>query len=231
MKAEGEFPSRSSEAIPVRDAALEMLKSIPGHAEYYKEKINIARDRVEQATLENDSNRGAYVSNVSSYQNLFFRVIHNVPTVETVTVLGSFLHDDRAIDRATEPGTNSLTGELLIEDRPTRHEKYNSQIASEIMAAYRKWFKEIETGKRTFRFIGDPQEYDLKNPAPEKRGAPCGNSRTAKREGVIEIWPPSSRIDADDNGAKLTAPEVGQATLFHRTGNGAGRSWLVVLEK
>lgn len=40
----------------------------------------------------------------------------------------------------------------------------------ELAPFYRKWYDEVKEGRRTFRFIGDPQEYDLNGPAIRKKG-------------------------------------------------------------
>ncbi|MCB1133338.1 MAG: hypothetical protein KDN05_19610, partial [Verrucomicrobiae bacterium] len=34
---------------------------------------------------------------------------------------------------------------------------------------WRQWYQEIKDGKRTFRFEGDPTEYDLDGPAPKQK--------------------------------------------------------------
>jgi len=57
---------------------------------------------------------------------------------------------------------------LPIANSPTEEIRHSGQI-DDGLKAWRQWYAEVKDGRRTFRFIGDPVDYDLRGPS--KRGA------------------------------------------------------------
>lgn len=170
---------------PVFHAAQAALLSIPGHAEYFRDQINEARAKVEEAKA------GTSISNVAHYRGLLsnevrygFPTLSHLPSVETVGVLGEFLFDERGYVRPPpQPTLSDL--ELVIVDSPVFRRAAdalsalpieNKPVSAEAqflfpedVLPWRQWYEEIKSGKRTFRFEGDPTEYDLKGPAPKEK--------------------------------------------------------------
>lgn len=155
------------------------LLSIPGHAEYFGNRINEEREKVDR--LRAEGNEYATTSDLYHAQRYGFETLSYLPSVETVRVLGSFLEDDRGKDRMFGP-SGERSGEfpnrgfaaqtlaqLPIANKPATDPEDVRKGTTVLSATYLKWFKEVESGKRTFRFIGDPVDYDLRGPS--KRGA------------------------------------------------------------
>ena len=59
-----------------------------------------------------------------------------------------------------------ITLSVLIDSPPV--EKSGS-LRGEVFEAWRRWHEEVKAGQRTFRFVGDPTEYDLNGPAPKEK--------------------------------------------------------------
>ena len=66
-----------------------------------------------------------------------------------------------------------------IRDKPFKLPLTMENVA-DAQAAWQLWYEQIKSGKRTFRFEGDPTEYDLKGPAPGQKLAHI--SRDRKRD-------------------------------------------------
>jgi len=178
---------------PVFTAAKKTLLSIPGHAEYFGNRINEEREKLDRRRAEGKelSVPGAGAGDLSSAQERGLRILTYLPSVETVRVLGEFLSDERGAGNELSR-SGDLTGEfpthkmamaalskLPIANSPTGPITNSEQIADGLKS-WRQWYSEVKEGRRTFRFIGDPVDYDLRGPS--KRGAigPQGD-RTEKR--------------------------------------------------
>jgi hypothetical protein len=115
-----------------------------------------------------------------------FGVLKHLPSAETVRVLGSLLDDERGryIPDPARP--------LHWEDEMAANfmGKSNCELAVTSLAAlplvakpvgapsakafddvpaWRQWYREIAEGRRTFRFEGDPTEYDLDGPVSAEK--------------------------------------------------------------
>jgi hypothetical protein len=53
-------------------------------------------------------------------------------------------------------------------DKPFKDPITESNVA-DANAAWLLWYEQIKSGNRTFRFEGDPTEYDLNGPAPKQK--------------------------------------------------------------
>ena len=149
------------------------LLAIPGHAEYYRDRIlEVQKTRDEaMGKLEYSGKAGDYRIEL---QNAMATLEH-LPSPETVRVLGDFLSDYSA---------NPLSPQDNMKESPNCHHavvalchlplmskpantKYGYEAADDL-PAWQLWYEEIKSGKRTFRFEGDPTEYTLEGPAPKK---------------------------------------------------------------
>lgn len=163
--------------LEVAAKARAALLAIPGHAEYYRDRILKARAAYDEPSDEKIRHLHEWIGEQEG-----FRVLALLPSVENVRVLGEFLADDRG--KIGGPGPPPV----MDEGRPM--ESANSgralqtlhalplvrkPVASEHvypdkdLEAYRLWYAQIKSGKRTFRFEGDPTEYDLDGPAPPEK--------------------------------------------------------------
>ncbi|RYD82697.1 MAG: hypothetical protein EOP84_09020 [Verrucomicrobiaceae bacterium] len=106
-----------------------------------------------------------------------------LPSVETVRVLGKFLSDERGY---TKLPLNPTIKEIEAAGREVPNCKGAAKalvclpfvskpldkdwmtMTYEDVAPWREWYEQIKAGNRTFRFEGDPTEYDLNGPASKQ---------------------------------------------------------------
>ena len=171
------------------------LLSIPGHAEYYRDRISRSRQIVDdyKAAKAEDpafqSAAGTGINQLVSEQGSGFQILENLPSVETVRVLGEFLSDDRgaeiSFDEQINTGETSNDGlamsaisRLGIANAPTPPIRVAEDMNRKL-ESWKHWYAEVKAGRRTFRFEGDPVDYDLRGPS--KRGAIVPEERVSKR--------------------------------------------------
>ncbi|MCU0781756.1 MAG: hypothetical protein MUF04_11730, partial [Akkermansiaceae bacterium] len=169
----------SDEYRELFEEARKTLSSIPGVHEYYRARIVDARDEWEEAperlrnTIFYDAVQPSWVG---------FSVLKHLPSAETVRALGSLLDDERGryipdparplhwedemaanfIGKSNcELAVTSLAALPLV----AKPVGAPSAKAFDDVPAWRQWYREIAEGRRTFRFEGDPTEYDLDGPA------------------------------------------------------------------
>jgi hypothetical protein len=173
------------EANEVRKILLDSVLVIPGHAEYF-------RDRILQKRLEYEAVKGRVHIDVeakkrfslSDMQDDGFRTLACLPSVETVRVLCEFLSDERGyIKLPPNPTLNDMEATAglypnckmaakALSTLPFVFKPLNkkwSNVTFEDVHPWRLWYEQIKAGNRTFRFEGDPTEYDLNGPAPKEK--------------------------------------------------------------
>lgn len=148
------------------------LLSIPGHAEYYQDRLLKAQE------LYKTRRDGPSCSEYRDEQMYAFQTLPHLPSPETVRVYGEMLFNDWAppgnedaiasekLPLLSDRSTGGLS-RLPIENKPFREALSQANFA-DAQAAWRQWYEEIKSGKRTFRFVGDPVDYDLEGPAPKE---------------------------------------------------------------
>lgn len=143
----------------------ELLLSTPGHAEYYEKRIlRLWNDFREK--LKNDPSK----ANGSTYlggTHYDFPVLRHLPSPETVRVLGDMILETEIIDTGECP-TIHLASQALQElhhlplaSKPVQN---HDVFSDRDLETYRLWYSQIKAGNRTFRFVGDPNEYTLAGP-------------------------------------------------------------------
>ncbi|RYD21302.1 MAG: hypothetical protein EOP88_11870 [Verrucomicrobiaceae bacterium] len=166
---------------PVFHAAQAALLSIPGHAQYYRDRILNARLEYEKVKGQGEIEKEAGTrTELSNAQTEGFRTMAYLPSVETVRVLGEFLADERGYTKLPPDPTMKEIQEagrevpnckgaakalvcLPFVSKPL--DKNWMTLTYEDVAPWREWYEQIKAGNRTFRFEGDPTEYDLNGPA------------------------------------------------------------------
>lgn len=158
--------------IEVYKRVQEILISTPGHAEYFGRKI---------AKTPRNSDR-----------NYWYQYLANMPSPETVRVLGELLADDSERPELADDDSNleaymmampnsdraveALT-KLLDNPPPNGFPDY---IFSRDLETWRNWYEDVKSGRQTFRFKGDPVHYDLREPSKRSEVLP-NTSRSGKR--------------------------------------------------
>jgi len=160
---------------PVFRAAQAALLAIPGHAEFYRERIIKARAHL-ALHLTDPGEGGPAAAKWRDAQVDARKVLMNLPSPETVRVLGELLsetwiypqNDDDGL-RAASTAVYSLGAlyRLPLANKPARTQHDHEVLAD--LPAWQAWFEQIKVGNRTFRFQGDSTEYDLNGPAPKEK--------------------------------------------------------------
>ncbi len=183
----GDKPNLTDEENTVFRRSQAMLLAIPGHAQYYRDRINAAREKMEMALKSgNDADYATFRHTLSDEVMYGFRTLQQLPSVETVRVLGEFLFDERGYVKVPSDNTTEKQRYESIKHGPVFHKAAGGLDTLPIVAKpmkrppqgydspeettpWRQWYQEIKDGKRTFRFEGDPTEYDLDGPAPKEK--------------------------------------------------------------
>lgn len=170
----------------VRRAFQEALLSIPGHAEYYGKQIKAAeKDVVEALQTVGLERAGTAKARLLRVQTEAFGTLEALPSPETVRVLGELLDDpwgfEPGMDRTVQAVRFKTYGEsphsgmaMIALARLPLETRANNTPANKIsydadIGAWTLWYEQIRAGTRTFRFIGDPQEYSLAGPVPQAK--------------------------------------------------------------
>jgi hypothetical protein len=158
------------EKRPVFNEALSTLQAIPGHAEYYRDKILAAQVEVKEHL--DSADLGARLGRYTNEKSAGFETLKHVPSAETVRVLGEMLADDwtGGLELQENVRNSPLStcavvalGNLPIVSKPfPKTEGYQGR---EQLEGWRQWYGEIKAGKRTFRFTGSDVEYGPDGPA------------------------------------------------------------------
>ena len=178
---------------PVFSAAQKALLAIPGHAKYYQDKINKMRDELlaatklsheEQLRMEEEGQEIPHEPSYLGDTQIAIRTLKYMPSAETVSVLGYFLSDPVGRDGKSFLGSPlKLPGDsgpylsnaeiatevirvLGIEQPPFKDNK--GVITPAEIDAWKDWWNEVKSGKRTYRFIGSSVEYGPDGPATKE---------------------------------------------------------------
>jgi hypothetical protein len=186
---------QSDERWEVHYAAQKALLAIPGHAEFYAKKLEEARRKVDEAE---GLKKGMERSNLLAEQMYSFDKLGLMPSPETVRVLGEYLFDERGRDPNAKPGgdyglekigesPNSTLAlraiaQLPLVSRPVQTPWDRTHYWNDL-EPWKLWYQQVKAGTRTFRFEGDPREYNLAGPVSEAR-EPKGGERAADSKEV-----------------------------------------------
>jgi hypothetical protein len=165
----------------VSQRAIAALLASPGYGDYFASRLRSIR--------ENSKGEPGSINRMEEAQLACFYTLRMLPSAESVRVLGEFLYDeeervppslpnqpDDRHARQRELGVNfnayySLEAmaklPLVAPPVPKRKRDFVSYVQD--IDAWRLWYEQVKSGKRTFRFEGDPQEYSLAGPVNEAR--------------------------------------------------------------
>lgn len=148
-----------------------MLLATPGHATYYLDRWK-----------ENPKHPAT---------RFMFQYFRNLPSPETIGVLGELLADESPRPKLADDLSNAeavmaaypncdkavevLT--VLLQYPPTTMDDYNFPTD---LVIWQQWYERVKAGRETFRLVGDPVDYTLRGPS--KRGAITAGLRNTKRD-------------------------------------------------
>lgn len=178
----------------VRNELLHALLAIPGHATYWGDQIDETRKLVlahgRLSTEEQDVLTGKGVYKVlGEYESIRRKAFENLalmPSSEAVGVLGHFVNDPEGLDGNDMFGnfrgggdvmpypSNARVACLGLASLPIANPpasvgqewvRRGGGAPDEDLASWKTWWNQIASGKRTYRFKGDPTEYGPDGPA------------------------------------------------------------------
>jgi hypothetical protein len=174
-----------SKRIEVYDLAQQKLLSIPGHATYYRDKINALREQLNSGQIDLDA--------WSERKYPYFEALGHMPSEEAVEVLGEFAEDKYGWTGSRDPGDWNVPGlkeyrmkdwavdftvwkpacmaleNLGIENAPVKKgERVKETKRQELWS---QWWQEVKTGKRKYRFKGSDVEHPVSGTIGTKSAA------------------------------------------------------------
>jgi hypothetical protein len=158
------FKIHAEEAKLLRKKIQEDIATIPGHAEFFANKIKEEQERVKDIPLRSLPGRIEYNTRRYTYIS---KVLTNIPSPETIQVLGEFLWDEKD-NQPVGPNddwgaieANANLAGLALSQIGLR----NPPIETVFMGSptefqvWRTWYEEVKSGKRAFSFKGQNVEY------------------------------------------------------------------------
>jgi hypothetical protein len=188
-----------------------ILIETPGHAEYYQKRINDARERLDAAHASDPVMVGPAQHALANERMYGFQTLEQLPSVETVRVLGEFLYDDRG-----RPLNEEMLGKIMSSDGILLENPNSDKAAVTLgkliatppypprgyvnpgdLEVWKLWYEQVKAGNRTFRFEGDPQEYNLQGPVRvSTTAAPVGRPPRNQPPAPAAVEPPATRTPA-----------------------------------
>lgn len=165
------FSGHSPEVDDIYEKLQSEFLSLPGHAEYFGKRIREACEPLKGA------NGRAGISDAQNEMMYSFATLKNLPSPETVKVLGEMLSETWRMKRPPPtPGDYTYTPESLalsavgsaLMQLPLRYPpKVPGVMAGEdsevvMVQPWQNWYAEVKSGKRTFSFKGQKVEYRFK---------------------------------------------------------------------
>lgn len=164
--------AHSPEVAALYKRIQEEMLSIPGHAEYFGNRIREANESLKGPEY------GRFVHEARNERMYGFQTLSHLPSPETVKVLGEMLSDTWRKEFNPPPGSedvvpppNSLALDAIdkclqslpLRDPPSVPRLMAWDDPEEVLVhPWQNWWEEIKSGKRTFSFKGQPVEYRFK---------------------------------------------------------------------
>jgi hypothetical protein len=199
--------NKSHDDLLILDQVREEFLRIPGHAQILADEIERLRRMGEHTTTA----RTKYI----------LETLPHLPSPEAIQVLGRYLSDDRDVppprlpnqDWTTLPQNSFLAvdalGRIGLRNAPeTKFFAYKDQA---VLDAAQTWWREIESGRKTFSFKGQAVEHRFKpdgtwetlsiaNPPddgpkplaavlPSRSEVPPGSSESTSSQTMNKPWP------------------------------------------
>lgn len=217
----------SNDTKQMHHEACSFLLTIPGLQERYRDRINVERAKYDEILKTGNVTQITDQRLKWADAKSAFAVMKYLPSVETVKVLGEFLADERG--RMTVAPDASYEEKVEVVDNlpasdyamftfdgmPIVAKPYKRPGASiperempAALAAWRAWYEQIKAGNRTFRFEGDPTEYDLNGPAPRDKLVRIERDRKRDEERMAGHKRTSSGSETESAIRQLSKPSA-----------------------
>ncbi len=195
----------TEDQITIGNRAVSILLAIPGHAEYYRDRLLKAQSEHKEDFTS--TRAGPKFNNYTNEVADGMAILSQLPSPETVMVLGDLLFNEWVLPNSENRPPQDRYGPLSVRalralsklpltSKPakTTHDSH----AARDLSAWQLWYEQIKAGTRTFRFEGDPTEYDLNGPAPKSKLVRIEREqkRNAKRSVVHKKTTPNSRAES-----------------------------------
>ena len=155
---------------PVYEAARTALMSLQGHDAYFAGALGRAIEAEFAAVRD-----ATTAIQVRPNRDELFQTLGELPTPKVIKLLGQLLEDDRdpwkgqpASDYNLPHPNSYLAAKTLnrigIEGVPVVEPIRDDRDFEAARDQWRLWFAQVKAGNRTFRFKGDPREYNLDGP-------------------------------------------------------------------
>jgi len=144
----------------VSEARTRLLR-IPGHAEFYRDRIipPYLAFRTEAQGGERSGRLNDYL-NESMYG---LAILSLLPSPETVRVLGEMLKEDWIYQADTTTGDDALRVQLSgSAGAAMQRLPLLDALTSNMQPDWRAWYAEVKSGQRSFAFRGQPVSYRFK---------------------------------------------------------------------
>lgn len=199
----GDIPPREAERQENFNKAQSAMLARPDHAKYYQDQIETMRRRYQECASLSEEEQERLIAEktwigLGDYRAVrrdAFPILSLLPSPETVAVLGHFLEDPEDLRPKVEPpgqdyalyppnfaAASIALSNLGIEDPPVKEKAPGPRsgwFTMENVEAWRNWWSEVKSGRRTYRFIGSPVEYGPNGPS-SRTGS--GGSRIHAKE-------------------------------------------------
>lgn len=170
--------------LGVRAKLQRALLNIPGHAEYYGNEIR----RLTEIEIAGSEAR----ERVWAYETLA-----ELPSAETVKVLGELVFDDRDPWKSWPPSdggkplpntTRSVLAlnRLGIKNAPSKNIAFDEAD----IHTWQLWFEQVKAGTRTFSFEGDDRVYSLASATRQTRPPPSRGNDSPEE---VDLTPRAKR--------------------------------------
>jgi len=164
--------------------------STPGHAEYYRDKIegltipylksSEVWDKTGKDPMVNGKYIGTLYGELDRARMWSLQTLRELPGPETLRVLGEMLNDERMRIKLLPDKSNleevhfvdsnsqeaAYTLHQMIESPPTGMQYFDYDRD---MPVWQNWWRQVKEGRRTVRFKGDFQEYGFNGPVYEAK--------------------------------------------------------------
>ncbi len=187
--------------------AREILMNFPNPSVTLTKWMESQRDLRIKQDIEDKQGIRRHEKDADYRPSLVFSAIAQIPTPESVVILGRYLSDRRDEKDMEEFGSFSgghfryaaeAFNYMGLKNAPTRQESFSTD--EDYILKWQQWFAEVEAGTRSFSFYGSDVEYRLKE-RTDAVGRKHFETVTVAREA-------SKQPSTESNGAASTAPTL-----------------------
>jgi len=158
----GRWEQLTEDQLAIGNHAAQILSVISGHAKFFGDRIHAAYEPLK------GPNPGSFKSSAQSEMMYSFETLKNLPSPETVRVLGEMLSETWQLPLAGEytPPALAYPAMTTLGDLGIRNAPWKPIIivpdAEGAIPAWQVWWEEVKSGKRSFSFVGQKSEYRFK---------------------------------------------------------------------